>query len=55
MRWSLSDNWYSRDKVYQFEMNQGTIYRILTEILQISKIIFAYKFNLYLEHETYRK
>ena len=39
-----------RDLIERFEMGYGTMHRILTEDLQMSKAILSYKFDFYMMH-----
>ena len=39
-----------RDLIERFDMGYGTMHRILTEDLQMSKVILSYKFNFYMMH-----
>ena len=39
-----------RDLIERFDMGFGTMHRILTEDLQMSKAIRSYKFDFYLMH-----
>ena len=39
-----------RDLIERFDMGHGTMHRILTEDLQISKAILNYKFDFYMMH-----
>ena len=39
-----------RDLIERFGMGYGTLHRILTEDLQMSKAILSYKFDFYMMH-----
>ena len=39
-----------RDLIERFDMGYGTMHRILTEDLQMSKAILSYKFDFYMMH-----
>ena len=39
-----------RDLTERFDMGYGTMHRILTEDLQMSKAILSYKFDFYMMH-----
>ena len=39
-----------RDLIERFDMGYGTMHWILTEDLQMSKVILSYKFNFYMMH-----
>ena len=39
-----------RDLIEWFDMGYGTMHRILTEDLQMSKAILSYKYNFYMMH-----
>ena len=42
-----------RDLIERFDMDHGTMHRILTEDLQMSKVILSYKVNVILDHPSY--
>ena len=39
-----------RELVERFDMGYGTIHRVLTEDLQMSKVILSYQFDLHVTH-----
>ena len=50
-RSSLTDDCQTiRDLIERFDMGYGTMHRILTEDLQMSKAILSYKFDFYMMH-----